>query len=116
MTQHKSLLLSAAALFLLWFEIQFFTVSWAMPSLSEPVADAVPPNPTFSARQMMEADTNKYGPMQYLILGSLFPSKETAKWNDVKMMEQTTLRIKQFRTVTAVMNLGLAFLLWLIAI
>lgn len=116
MTQHKSLLFSAAALFLLWFGIQFFTVSWAMPSLSEPVADAVPANPAFSARQMMEADTNKYGPMQYLILGTLFPAKETAQWNDVKIMEQTTLRIKQFRTVTAVMNLGIAFLIWLTAI
>ena len=116
MTQQKSLLFSAAALFLLWFVIQFFTVSWAMPSLSEPVADAIPPNPAFSARQMMEADTNKYGPMQYLILGTLFPAKDTAQWNDVTMMEQTTLRIKQFRTVTAVMNLGIAFLIWLTAI
>ena len=116
MTQQKSLLFSAAAIFLLWFGIQIFTVSWAMPSLSEPVADAVPPNPAFSARQMMEADTNKYGPMQYLILGTLFPAKDTAQWNDVTMMEQTTLRIKQFRTVTAVMNLGIAFLLWLTAI
>ena len=116
MTQQKSLLFSAAAVFILWFGIQFFTVSWAMPSLSEPVADAVPANPAFSARQMMEADTNKYGPMQYLILGTLFPAKDTAQWNDVTMMEQTTLRIKQFRTVTAVMNLGIAFLIWLTAI
>ena len=116
MTQHKSLLFSAAALFVLWFVIQFFTVSWAMPSLSEPVADAVPPNPAFSARRMMEADTNKYGPMQYLILGALFPAKDTTQWNEAGMMEQTTLRIKQFRTVTAVMNLGIAMLLWLTAI
>lgn len=116
MKKHKPLLFSAAALFLLWLLLQVFTISWAMPSLSEPVVDAVPPPPGFSARQMMEADTNKYGPVQYLILGALFPAKDTAQWNDVTMMEQTTLRIKQFRTVTGIMSLGIAVLVWLMAI
>ena len=114
--KHYPLICSAIALIALWGLLHSVTNSWAMPSLSEPVADAVPPNPSFTAHKMMEADTYKYGPVQYVILGTLFPAKEISQWDDTMMMEQTSSRIKQFRAVTAVMALGIALLTWLMTL
>ncbi|MBO4303335.1 MAG: hypothetical protein J6A21_01980, partial [Lentisphaeria bacterium] len=60
-----------ALLFLFWGASLFFTLDWDLPSKYPPETDGIPPKLSFSAREMMRADTCKYPPLQYLLVDAL---------------------------------------------
>lgn len=105
----KKFLPPIAGLTALWILVHAFLFSWGLPGFAEPTADGIPADPAFSAKEMMQADTGKYGPLQYLIVGTLFPEQAVENAS----LEIVTARIIRFRCVTAVMSLGIAVLVFL---
>ncbi len=106
----------AAALFLCWLLLHIFTISWELPHTMPPEPDGISPKTSLNARGMMAAETFKYPPLQYLIVDALTPDLDEKHMTQEQILENRTLRLKQMRWLTAVMEYLTALLILLFSL
>jgi|GEM_PF-3700002 len=103
----RQIILSVAVLVLLWLLLRVFTLGWDLPAMAEHAPDCAPPQPSLSAYDMMQGDTFKYPPLQYLIYAAFAPSLSNT--SDVpsprEILSVTSARIFVFRVINSLMEL-----------
>ena len=106
----------AAALFLCWLLLHIFTISWELPHTMPPEPDGISPKTSLNARGMMAVETFKYPPLQYLLVDALTPDISEKDMTLEQILENRTLRLKQIRWLTAVMEYLTALLILLFSL
>lgn len=99
---------------LLWLLLHFFSLDWGLPAIAEYAPDCIPANTSYTASEMMRADTFKYPPLQYLLVGAM--TKETSE-KGIQGLEKQKLRTERitlFRWTCAVMALGIALMIFIL--
>ena len=114
----KKINLTISLLFitLFWWTLVFFTISWDLPGTHTPETDGITSKLNLSAREMMREDTYKYPPLQYLIADAFTANIPENILSQNELEQKRTQRIIAYRTISAVMELGIAFFLFLAGI
>lgn len=97
---------------LLWLLLHFFSLDWGLPAIAEYAPDCIPANASYTASEMIRADTFKYPPLQYLLVGAM--TKETSE-KGIQGLEKQKLRTERitlFRWTCAIMALGIALIIF----
>ena len=97
-----------------WGATHLFTLRWGLPSPVSFAVDTIPANTDYSARQMMEFHTNKYPPLQYLVVSLFFSEQKETGMGTGELILERSSRIYLSRLICALMTLGAGLVIYFI--
>ncbi len=103
-------------IFLAWFLLHVFTISWELPHTMPPETDGISPDTSLNARAMMAKETFKYPPLQYLTVDWLTPRIAEKGMTPEQILEHRSARLETMRWITASQELLTAFLILFFAV
>ena len=103
-------------IFLVWFLLHVFTISWELPHTMPPETDGISPDTSLNARAMMAKETFKYPPLQYLTVDWLTPRIAEKGMTSAQILEHRSARLETMRWITASQELLTAFLVLFFAL
>ncbi|MCD6220041.1 hypothetical protein J7K43_06630 [Candidatus Calescamantes bacterium] len=112
----KPLFLSVLSVVLMWATFVLPGINWGLPnSVGFEVDGAGIPRPHYSGLDMMKASACNYPPLQYLFFQIISPERKEKVKSLKEYVDIASSRMVRFRLLTALMVLGTAILIFLLA-